>query len=127
MGLFSKKETAAKAAPAPMPVLVDCVALEVRPCIVGGKRRAIFHRWINSAHPVPPRGAEVNENTRFFQYRRVEALVEYEDGRCDRVFPTEIKFVDGGAFDKFDWSGAESSGKINPDKGVVYPPIPTKK
>lgn len=84
---------------------VDLRIVELRPCLVGG-RRAIFHRWINTAHPVPPRGSEITESTRYFQYRRTEAIVEYEDGTVDRVYPTEIKFVDGGAFSLFDWSGA---------------------
>ena len=84
------------------PMLAVYKEPEVRPCMVCG-RRAIFHRWVNSAHPVPPRGTEINENTRYYQFRRTEALVEYEDGTIDRVYPTEIRFVDGGAFDRFDW------------------------
>lgn len=77
-----------------------------RPCLERG-RRAIFHRWINSAHPLLPRGMEPGENARYFQYRRTEALVEYEDGTMARVFPSDIQFIDGGDFDKWDWDALE--------------------
>lgn len=106
MSIFRKKPQAVEGAKCPDLLPVDLRTVELRPCIVGG-RRAIFHRWVNSAHPVPPRGMEINEKTRYFQFRRTEALVEFEDGTVDRVYPTEIKFVDGGAFALFDWSGAE--------------------
>lgn len=90
----------------------DLRIVELRPCIVGG-RRAIFHRWVNSAHPVPPKGMEINESTRYFQFRRTDGLVEFEDGSIERVYPNEILFVDGGAFDLFDWSkaGGGSNGQ----------------
>lgn len=113
MSIFRKKPVAppeaAAAAKYSTPLPVEFRPSELRPCIVNG-RRAVFHRWINIAHPVPPRGSEINENTRYFQYRRTEALVEYEDGMIDRVFPTDIKFLDGGAFARFDWSGAGVEG-----------------
>ena len=113
MSIFRRKPTAAPqrsvepCCPEPLPV--EFRTSELRPCIAGG-RRAVFHRWINIAHPVPPRGSEITENTRYFQYRRTEALVEYEDGTVDRVFPTELQFLDGGAFARFDWSGADAEG-----------------
>ena len=74
----------------------------LRPCYARG-RRAIFHRWVNSAHPVLPRGEEPAEGSRYYQFRRTEALVEYEDGTISRIFPSNIQFADGGDFDKFDW------------------------
>lgn len=117
MSIFNKKKPKAEpttaadegkscAKPFTLPVMLEYRYGDLRPCVIEG-RRALFHRWINSAHPVPPRGAEINEKTRYFQFRRTEGLVEYEDGTIDRVFPTAIKFLDGGAFDSFDWSGAE--------------------
>lgn len=74
----------------------------LRPCYAFG-RKAIFHRWVNSAHPVLPRGEKLNESSRYYQFRRTEALVEYEDGTMGRIFPSNIQFADGGDFDKFDW------------------------
>lgn len=113
MSFFPKKAATPKDLPAwggySAPMSMEFRPTEIRPCIING-RRAIFHRWINSAHPVPPRGSEINEKTRYYQFRRTEALVEYEDGTVDRVYPTEIKFVDGGAFAAFDWSGAKEAG-----------------
>lgn len=78
-----------------------------RPCLARG-RRAIFHRWVNSAHPLLPRGMEPGENARYYQYRRTEALVEYEDGTVARIFTSNIQFIDGGDFDKWDWDTLEA-------------------
>ena len=78
-----------------------------RPCLVRG-RRAIFHRWVNSAHPLLPRDMEPGKNARYYQFRRTEALIEYEDGTVARVFPSDIQFIDGGDFDKWDWDALEA-------------------
>lgn len=73
-----------------------------RPCIVEG-RRAIFHRWSDSARSKPPRGMEEDENAQRFQIWNVHGIVEYEDGTVARVWPSNIRFVDGGVFAAFDW------------------------
>ena len=52
---------------------------QTRPCWVEG-RRAIFHRWTDSARPVKARGMEEDENAERYQLHSVHALVEYEDG-----------------------------------------------
>lgn len=92
--------------PAQQPTIVQVVTPQefdrLRPCYARG-RKAIFHRWVNSAHPVLPRGEEPSESSRYYQFRRTEALVEYEDGTMGRIFPSNLQFVDGGDFDKFDW------------------------
>ena len=76
---------------------------EYRPCYVKG-RRALFHRWENTANPVLPRGVDANdEKARFFQYRSTRALVEYEDGTMARVWPLDIRFADGDRFKEFEW------------------------
>lgn len=76
---------------------------EYRPCYVNG-RRALFHRWVNTANPSLPRGVEAtDEKARYFQHRSTHALVEYEDGFMARVWPQDIRFVDGGRFDEFEW------------------------
>lgn len=75
----------------------------LRPCWVKGKK-AIFHRWCNTANPVLPRGMEpTDEKARYFQYRCVQAIVEYPDGTVERAWPQEIKFADGGLFDEMTW------------------------
>lgn len=74
-----------------------------RPCWVNG-RKAIFHRWANTANPCLPKGVEPNdERARYFQYRSVQAIVEYMDGTVERVWPQEVEFADGGRFDDMTW------------------------
>ncbi len=79
---------------------------EGRPCWVDG-RRAIFHRWTDSARPVKANGAENDESAERFQKYSVHALVEYEDGTVEREWPSKIRFADGGQFEQFDWETME--------------------
>lgn len=84
-----------------------------RPCWVRG-RKALFHGWANTAHPVPPRNipAElIDEKTRFFQFRRTDGLVEFEDGTVARVYASDIQFADGGGFEKFEWQPMTEGGQ----------------
>lgn len=81
---------------------------EYRPCYVKG-RKALFHRWINSASPALPKGMDANdEKARFFQHRSTCGLVEYEDGTLARVWPTDIRFADGGHFREYEWIPMET-------------------
>ena len=75
---------------------------EYRPCWVNGKK-ALFHRWVNSAKAQLPYGQKANENSRYYQFRSTRGLVEYEDGTVELVPPTEIQFADGGKFQEFAW------------------------
>lgn len=94
-------------APPPAPRLPTRIALvedyEPRPCWVYGKRKALFHRWANSARAQLPRGQEPGENVRYYQFRATQAIVEYEDGTVDRVWPQDIQFADGGKFMDYEW------------------------
>ena len=110
MGLFNrkKKDDTVKVINCQPVVKVITEPDNHRPCMVGD-RRAIFHRWVNSANPVLPRGVEVTENSRYYQFRRTEALVEYEDGTVARVYPSEVRFVDGGDFGSWDWEVAKNN------------------
>ena len=76
---------------------------EYRPCYVNG-RRALFHRWTDSARPVKARGMEEEENAERYQLHSVHGLVEYEDGTMERVWPSAIQFADGGYFDDYAWT-----------------------
>ena len=78
------------------------IAPDFRPCMVNG-RRAIFHRWADSARPVAPRGVEENETAQRYQLHSVFGIVEYEDGTVDRVWPYEIQFIDHSEFDAYAW------------------------
>lgn len=95
-------------APDPIPALA---AVDTRrPCWARG-RKALFHSWASVAHPVPPRGVELTDKARFFQFRRLDALVEFEDGTVSRVYESEIQFADGGAFEKFTWLPMTEGGQ----------------
>jgi hypothetical protein len=89
----------------PEPDVTECLENtdDRRPCWAHG-RKALFHRWANSAHPVLPRGVAPSENARYFQYRNVTAIVEYEDGTLGRVYPSFLQFADGSGFDRFTWT-----------------------
>jgi hypothetical protein len=66
---------------------------EYRPCWVYG-RKALLHRWVDSARPVKPRGVEDEENTARYQLHSVHGLVEFQDGAMARAWPQDIQFAD---------------------------------
>jgi hypothetical protein len=92
--------------PPPAPRVIIAQESEYRPCYVNG-RKALFHRWVNTARPQLPKGQELSENARFFQFRTTHGLVEYEDGTMDQVWPRDIKFVDHGHFHVYAWDHTE--------------------
>lgn len=79
---------------------------EYRPCWVRGKK-ALFHRWANSARPALPKGQEPSENARYYQFRSTQALVEFADGTVELVYPQAVRFVDGGHFREYEWPEEE--------------------
>ena len=86
---------------------------EYRPCYVNG-RKALFHRWVNTANPALPKGVDPNEEkAKFFQHRSTTGLVEYEDGTLARVWPQEIRFADGGYFSEYEWIPIEKMEEGN--------------
>lgn len=60
------------------------IKYELRPCIINGKKTALFHCWEHQAEPIPPGG----------QFSRVCGLVELEDGHIMRVAAHTIRFID---------------------------------
>lgn len=76
---------------------------EYRPCLVNG-RRALFHRWADSARPVTPRGLDETETDKRYQVWSVAAIVEFEDGTVTRAWPHDIKFADGGPSGEYHWN-----------------------
>lgn len=70
---------------------------EYRPCIVDG-RRALFHRWADSARPARPYEQKNDDNSRHYQLWNVQAIVEFEDGTVCRRWPYEIRFLDSADF-----------------------------
>ncbi len=87
-------------------VITNC---EGRPCWVDG-RRAIFHRWTDSARPAKNRKQDDLESQELpLQIHNVHGLVEYEDGRMEREWPNKIRFADSAEkFAGFDWDTMEA-------------------
>ena len=88
------------------PAITITQEIDYRPCYVNG-RRALWHRWVNTARPQLPKGQEPSENARYFQFRNTTGLVEYEDGTMDMVWPRDIQFLDHGRFEDYAWPGEE--------------------
>lgn len=82
--------------------------MPTRPCWVDG-RRAIFHRWTDSARSAKARGMEEDENAQRFQLHNVHALVEFEDGTMERVWPNTVRFADSDElFAGYCWEAMEA-------------------
>lgn len=80
---------------------------EGRPCWVKG-RRAIFHRWTDSARPVKPASNDQDTDERMQKWS-VHGLVEYEDGTMEREWPSAIRFADSAEyFDSMPWEQMEA-------------------
>lgn len=65
---------------------------EYRPCMVRGRKKALFHRWVQSSEIVPPaltvggHGGGVVAGAM--------AVVEFEDGSVMEVSPSSVTFLD---------------------------------
>lgn len=68
------------------------LTMEVRPCIVNEKEKALFHCWSFDSELFSG-GVVAN----------MGAIVELEDGRVIRVRPETIKFLDR-KFEDYDWN-----------------------
>lgn len=91
---------------APINGQITMTTIEGRPCWVKG-RRAIFHRWTDSARPVNPYGKDDPSDERLQKWS-VHGIVEYEDGIVEREWPNSIQFADSaGKFAAFDWDTME--------------------
>jgi len=65
---------------------------ELRPCIVNGKGKALFHMWEERSEIMPP-SPLVGGHTGGV-LKDVAGIVELEDGKVIRVNPTCIRFLD---------------------------------
>ena len=71
---------------------------KLRPCMVKGERKALFHMWSNFSNviePSPLKGGHPGGTI-----AGTLGIVEYEDGTVDKVEPYDICFVDG-SFDEY--------------------------
>jgi hypothetical protein len=86
---------------------ITITTCEGRPCWVKG-RRAIFHRWTDSARPVKPANNDQETDERMQKWS-VHGLVEYEDGTMEREWPSAIRFADSAEkFDAICWQALEA-------------------
>ena len=86
---------------------ITITTCEGRPCWVKG-RRAIFHRWTDSARPVKPANNDQETDERMQKWS-VHGLVEYEDGTVEREWPSAIRFADSAEkFDAICWDALEA-------------------
>lgn len=91
---------------ATLPETITIQHQEPRPCWVKG-RRAIFHRWTDTARAIVPHGLPEIETDVRFQLWNVHGLVEYEDGTVERVWPQDIQFPKHSIFRDYDWDAME--------------------
>lgn len=86
---------------------IEVRTAEYRPCyvteavaysegvpVVKHERKALFHRWTDVPMVSPSKMLMVRDANDATEYVGL-AIVEYEDGKVDRVFPEQVRFVPG--------------------------------
>ena len=68
------------------------VIKELRPCYIGGKKKGLFHGWIDKSDIVPPSVMVGGHNGGVI--RGTYALVELENGQIEQYYPQQIRFCD---------------------------------
>ena len=74
---------------------------KLRPCIVWGDQKGLFHCWGNEAYVCPP--SPMIDGTPGGQVYNTYALIELEDGSVEEVDPEDFRFIPGGIFDEYDF------------------------
>lgn len=64
----------------------------LRPCVVAGKNKCLFHRWEQLSEIIPPSPMIGGHSGGCISH--VCGIVENEDGSITRVHPNEIRFLD---------------------------------
>ena len=83
------------------------ISRELRPCILNGKEKALFHCWENWAQPTAAgltKGSHPGG-----QCSMVYGLVELEGGHMMRVNPVNIRFIDD-KHEEICWRELEAQG-----------------
>lgn len=85
----------------------------LRPCIVYGDKKALFHRWSDKCQVIEPSIAVGGHPGG--QLSQTVAIIEYEDGSVAEVYPSRVRFLDTpGQMDEFEacyWGGAKEEQK----------------
>ena len=76
------------------------ISLELRPCIIYGKGKALFHRWIDIAEVVGESPLIGGHSAG--QLWCVVGLVEDDKGKIFKVAPQDIQFTDN-KIDDYCW------------------------
>lgn len=91
---------------------VTCtVELELRPCLVDGRFKAMWHTWALRSYMGS--GGEMAVTV---------AVVEYEDGGVDYVLPTRLQFLDT----KSKMREIEGAFIYAEERGLIKKPRPSK-
>lgn len=82
------------------------VKREVRPCIVAGKTKALFHGFTEKRKIVPPSLTIGGHNGGVIS--TPAAIVEFEDGSVELWYAPDIKFCDSkGLFEEYAFDESE--------------------
>ena len=82
---------------------------ELRPCIVNGKGKALFHMWEECSEIVPPSPLAGGHTGGVLKF--VMGMVELEDGQIIKVNPTSVRFLDNKFIEyAFADSGSSAEG-----------------
>lgn len=68
------------------------VNLELRPCMVNGCKKALFHTWEQHSEIIPPSPMVGGDNGGVCSF--LMGIVELEDGQVIKVHPNTIRFLD---------------------------------
>lgn len=68
------------------------IKTELRPCVINGKEKGMFHQWERWQQPIGESPMIGGHGAG--QVSRIYALVENEEGQMNRYEPESIKFVD---------------------------------
>ena len=77
------------------------VETRLRPCIVWGDQKGLFHCWGNEAYVIAPSPLVGGHSGG--QIYHTYALIELEDGTVEEVNPEDFRFIPGGIFDEYDF------------------------
>ena len=87
------------------------VELELRPCLVDGRFKAMWHAWALRSY--------MGSNG---EMAVTVAVVEYEDGGVDYVLPTRLQFLDT----ERKMQEMEGAFILGEERGLIKKPRPSK-
>lgn len=86
------------------------IETKLRPCIVWGDQKGLFHCWGNEAYTCPP--SLTIKGLPGGQVYHTYALIELEDGTVEEVAPEDFRFVPSGIFEQYDFGEADKNDTV---------------